>query len=117
MALSRVGLWSFDLLERQLVQQECGGAGAEGAEGGSSGGGGEAAGGSSMLLLLSFERSLCSAGSFAVPLICLAFPRPAQFGILVMGSALATVLASGLLAAATWLQHRPAAHKHKQKVR
>jgi hypothetical protein len=100
--LSRLGLWAFDLLERQLVQETAG----------------EVAGGDgSLLLLLCFERSLCNVGNFAVPLICLAFRRPEQFGVLVLGSALATVLATTLLAVANFLplqQRAQLANKNKE---
>jgi hypothetical protein len=78
LALSRVGLWSFDLVERQVLQQEVPDQ-------------------EQQTLLFNFERSLTQAAQLCMLGFCVLFPDPSKFGVLVLLSTAAVCMAFGLL--------------------
>jgi len=79
LALSRVGLWGFDLCERQLVQT--------------------AAEPSTAVLLFSFESAAAEAAVLCMLAVSLLFSAASQFGVLVGLSVAAVGTASALLQA------------------
>ena len=77
--VSRVGLWGFDLCERQLLQQSAPPRDAP--------------------LLFSFEKALAEAAGLLMLLLSVRFATPEQFGVLVGVSVAAVGACSAVLAA------------------
>ena len=97
-AASRVGLWGFDLCERQALQtaaaaaSEWGGGGGGGGGGGSgsgSGSGGAGGGRRRMVALFATERALAELAGLAMLALSLALPAVESFGALAALSLLA----------------------------
>jgi len=76
-AVSRLGLWCFDLAERQILQ--------------------EAVTASQRAPLFALETSACQGAQLSILMVGLLFPAPSQFGILVALSASATASACAIL--------------------
>ena len=89
-AASRVGLWGFDLCERQALQtaaaSECGGSG-----------GGAAGGGRRMVALFATEKALSELAGLAMLALSLVLPDVDSFGVLAALSLLAVACAAGLV--------------------
>ena len=77
LALSRLGLWGFDLSQRETVQRDTDS--------------------DSRLLVFSVERTACQGFSFAMHLACIWLHRVDDFSILAAASFTATFLATALL--------------------
>ena len=105
-AASRVGLWGFDLCERQALQTAAaaasewdgGGGSGHGSGGGSgSGGGGVVGGGRRLVALFATEKALAELAGLAMLALSLALPAVESFGVLAALSLLAVSCAAALV--------------------
>ena len=96
-AASRVGLWGFDLCERQVLQTAAAAASEWDGGGSGGGGGGAAGGGRRMVALFATEKALAELAGLAMLALSLALPAVESFGVLAALSLLAVTCAAALV--------------------